>query len=823
MPPAFVQAKGGTSNTLNSLGMAFSSNNGAGDLLVCVGRTNLGNTTGLTVSDSQGNNWIIEFVDSWTLTNTFFMAYAANCKAGANTVTIAQTGANISGVVAEYSGIPGAAPLDKTGYADSGSGTWTAASSGNVIPVQNGELIIGGQGNATGPASVTAGSGFSNLNNDSGNFVSIESQVQTTAAAIAGTFTISASSGAAGILTFAPVSSTQFNVWSPQGNVVSNAGGVIYSNPNVIYDSNPAILTGEPMVFKMWCGTNSSGGEPTGTAYFESVDGIANWTPYSSNPVSAGVLPKVYKSGNTYYLYTGGSPINVQTSTDGVTFNTAVSTGLVGGGSTAWDKSTFQLQVLDIIAGTWYGYYNGENAATFPATPSQMGLATSTDGVHWTKYAGNPVISIVSSNYSFIKVGTTYYGYFDGLYNNTLSGQLGGLTSVFRVSSTSVFGPWTELTYNGVPVSTYYPTIASDFNDTALVFTIGDPTIVSAKGNMYLYYSVGSQGFPSGLNGAVALNTTPDTIVGTFEGVVGVPISGAPQINLNTLATDSGTGANQNPIAGNWTNITSALEIQRLSNQFVPKTMSTVGCAYWNAVTWQNDQWAQITVEASSSFSGVGPCVRVNESGTNTAYKFLWDGTALGTPGTWFIEKVVAGTTTTLIQSSGTSIAVSAGDTLLGVVNGTGLYLYYNGVLVGAWQGDASISSGAAGLIAFSNAVPVTDAAMTNFLAGDFTTSPPITFTLSGNAGVGAANVAYSGTGGSGSVIADGSGNYTISGLIPGTYVITPSLAGYTFSPGSATESSIGSNVTGVNFTATKNASPGSGDAGSFNFDYSFG
>ena len=84
------------------------------------------------------------------------------------------------------------------------------------------------------------------------------------------------------------------------------------------------------------------------------------------------------------------------------------------------------------------------------------------------------------------------------------------------------------------------------------------------------------------------------------------------------------------------------------------------------------------------------------------------------------------------------------------------------------------------------------------------------THSISGNAGVAGANVAYSGTA-SGNVTADGSGNYTISGLADGPYTITPSLAGYTFSPTSASETLAGSNITGVNFTATSTGGPGTG------------
>jgi hypothetical protein len=90
----------------------------------------------------------------------------------------------------------------------------------------------------------------------------------------------------------------------------------------------------------------------------------------------------------------------------------------------------------------------------------------------------------------------------------------------------------------------------------------------------------------------------------------------------------------------------------------------------------------------------------------------------------------------------------------------------------------------------------------------------PSTFSISGNAGVANALVSYTGTS-SGSVTASETGAYTISGLVNGSYTVTPSLAGYTFSPTSANETVSGSNITGVNFTGTFGA-------GGFSSDFSF-
>jgi hypothetical protein len=825
MPPAFVQSKGGTSNTLNSLGIAFTSNNTVGNLLVCAGVVNASTLAGLTITDSQGNAWTIALQDNWKSLSTFFMAYAPNCKAGANTVTIAQTGSLISGAISEYSGVQGGAPLDKIGYSNSGTGTWTSAASGTVTTGQNGELIVSAQGNSTGPASVTPGSGFSNLQNDSGKFVSIESQVQATAGAIDGTFTLSASTGACGVLTFFPSSRTSFNVWEPQGNTIPNtlAGGSnTLSNPNVLFLPNSVVLfPGSPStyVFKMWANYNNSGGTSLGTMYFESADGLTNWTAYTGNPVSTGILPKIYFDGTTYHLFTnsGSTIIQVQTSTDGVTFG-AASTVLTAGISGAWDETLYQLQVLDIVGGTWWGWYNGENHTGGQLTG--MGPATSPDGHTWTKYNYNSASSPVAwhtTNWTFLpKTNGIYYAYTDGVNPGSAQNNYG---AIYRASSPSVSGPWTQLEYQGVPTAVYYPTTATDFVTFTKATGLGDPSICVANGNIYLYYDAGiAAANAAQINAAIAVGYTPAQLVATYEGVVGVPISGAPQLNLNTLASDSGVGANQNPLAGNWTHVDATRIAQRISNMFAPQSAGGSGVDFWNPITWGNDQWSQVSVQVVNGNSQGGVALRQSTTGATTYYKCISIANGLGASTTTEITKAVAGTGTTLITIGG--LVVDVGDTILGVVNGTNIYFYWNGIIVGV-ASDSSIASGSSGFAVSSNTANATDAEVNNWLGGSLQNSPVITASISGNTGVAGATVAYSGAS-SGSVTADGSGNYTLSGLINGSYTITPSLAGYTFSPASANETLGGTNITGVNFTATKN-STGSGDAGSFAFDYSFG
>jgi len=91
-----------------------------------------------------------------------------------------------------------------------------------------------------------------------------------------------------------------------------------------------------------------------------------------------------------------------------------------------------------------------------------------------------------------------------------------------------------------------------------------------------------------------------------------------------------------------------------------------------------------------------------------------------------------------------------------------------------------------------------------NFTATAITTP---TYTISGKVSgdvVSGVTITLTGTGSS-SVTTDSSGNYSFSGAANGSYTITPSRSGYTFSPASIGIMVNNANVTGKNFTATAN------------------
>ena len=95
-----------------------------------------------------------------------------------------------------------------------------------------------------------------------------------------------------------------------------------------------------------------------------------------------------------------------------------------------------------------------------------------------------------------------------------------------------------------------------------------------------------------------------------------------------------------------------------------------------------------------------------------------------------------------------------------------------------------------------SSSVTITSSNVTgvNFTAS--CTTP--TYIISGNVGTSGATV----TAGSSSTTSDASGNYSMSGFAAGTYTVTPSKSGCTFSPASSSVTITSANVT-ANFTAT--------------------
>jgi hypothetical protein len=481
------------------------------------------------------------------------------------------------------------------------------------------------------------------------------------------------------------------NPWLPQGIVLysnpeSIAQGSVYAkyagNPSVIYEGSPQILAG-PNVFKMWYGA-------FGFNYAESLDGI-NWTDYASNPIinSAVVtqgISEVFKVAGTYYLYLTShtsttAQVDCYTSSDGITWTLQLLNCL--GAAQGWEAGagggTWQLTLAYIDSGTWYATYAG--SPTF-----KPGLATSSDGITWTKYAGNPLSGTHGGQW-YRKIGGLFYT----VWPNNFTPNGGVPTGALSVSTFSnITAPWTTRALN-----TYYSATPGDLYG-GVTYSPVDPYLVEVSGKTYMYYTITQNGTAAGVGCAIA-NSSVASLLPGIQGVLDAPIPNGPNTELIVGNNDNFTRANANPVGGNWNPLASSGGFgtaQIVSNLLEPSAVATDATS-WYAGGWNNSQWSQVTVAACANASSiVGAAVRCNTSGTATCYRFYWTGT-LGSSGTWHFQNVISGTPTDF--QTGT-MTVSLGDTIAIAAVGTNLYAYWNGVPVYALS-DNQIASGNIGVV----------------------------------------------------------------------------------------------------------------------------
>lgn len=179
-------------------------------------------------------------------------------------------------------------------------------------------------------------------------------------------------------------------------DIDSSAIGII--DPTIIFDNG---------VYKMWFTVTKP---DYGFGYATSLDGI-NWTRYSKQIVfSKGGTgqydgksisnPRVIKDGNIYRLYYSGldnwgNPrrIFMATSSDGIVWNRFFDFILESSPSISWEnRGVYPGDIVKTDSG-YYMYYCGINFNGI----TEIGLATSSNGINWNKYVNNPVLS--NTNY----------------------------------------------------------------------------------------------------------------------------------------------------------------------------------------------------------------------------------------------------------------------------------------------------------------------------------------------------------------------------------------------------------------------------------------
>ncbi len=193
----------------------------------------------------------------------------------------------------------------------------------------------------------------------------------------------------------------------PQTDWIDYSGNPVFSpseNPSNTSFCGESKIIYENGIYKMWYLCTYDAGRAN-IWYAESPDGI-NWQNKTTTPVlntgAAGswdgnaVSPAaVIKDGNYYKLYYNGvtqsfgrSYIGLATSTDGINWEKSTSPVFTGDSINEYYLIT---EAVLKVNNTYYLYYT--SAPEYDYYKTVINLATSTDGINWTKYAGNPVMA----------------------------------------------------------------------------------------------------------------------------------------------------------------------------------------------------------------------------------------------------------------------------------------------------------------------------------------------------------------------------------------------------------------------------------------------
>jgi hypothetical protein len=205
----------------------------------------------------------------------------------------------------------------------------------------------------------------------------------------------------------------------------------------------------------------------------------------------------------------------------------------------------------------------------------------------------------------------------------------------------------------------------------------------------------------------------------------------------------------------------------------------------YNFAGLANGSYTVTPSSAAFTFTPASQSVTVNDASVT--------GVNFGTvSSTYSISGTVSG-----VGGGGATVSLTGTSTATATADASGFYTFS-----GLANGSYTVTPGKSGLTftPASQSVTVNNASVAGV---NFSTVVPTTYSLSGTIGGSGGNGATVNLTGASSatVAADASGSYTFSGLSNGSYTVTPSKAGFTFTPASQSVTLNNANVTGVNFS----------------------
>lgn len=246
--------------------------------------------------------------------------------------------------------------------------------------------------------------------------------------------------------------SLTLNVQSQQFWIKSSTNPIELDAPYAVVGMSDPTLYFDGSSYHLWI---SGGGfvpnnpnPSVRTGYYTSTD-FLNWIPAPDNPVlregpagtwdSAHIeTPHIFKNGSEFWLYYCATPdtapddaetlqFGLATSEDGANWvrheaNPILSRGPAG----AWDGFWIESPCILKVGSTYMMWYNGIDRGW----RIHIGLATSQDGINWTKHENNPVFS-PDPNIEWRSIATyaPQVRYIDGRYLMLFTGMRLGETT----------------------------------------------------------------------------------------------------------------------------------------------------------------------------------------------------------------------------------------------------------------------------------------------------------------------------------------------------------------------------------------------------------
>jgi predicted GH43/DUF377 family glycosyl hydrolase len=343
---------------------------------------------------------------------------------------------------------------------------------------------------------------------------------------------------------------SNFSRYASNPILVSGGGGAWdngWVHPNSLIDMGNG-------TYRLYYSANNTPGDsntPDHIGYATSTDGIA-WTKYVSNPIvspGAGgawddtkvdhfcVIRESASVWKAWYMGSNGSLLRIgyATSSDGITWSKSGSNPVLSSTAATWDSAFVVPSKVLFISGTYYLFYWG-GTSTGTQTTWKIGLATSTDGITWTKSGNNPILSGAGSgdwdagvlDVDVVHIGNTFFMFYQGNVSSGNNSAIGIATSTDLIN-------WTRYSTNPFPRGGG-GSWDSDWNE--------GPTLARIGTQWMMYY----MGKGSTTTKSIGLMEFPDTRL--WPVIPTVPAAGSVDVFVyygNPAAADASTGSAGSP------------------------------------------------------------------------------------------------------------------------------------------------------------------------------------------------------------------------------------------------------------------------------------